>query len=321
MNNLSDKEKRILSVAELQADLSAPQIAKRTGLREHVVRYALRRLRSQGIISPPRPFVNMYRLNYCEYQLHFSVGGAGHQARKNLLNKLIASPVVAWLYETGGDYQYAALISIHDMRDLFQLIDDIQQPADDLIISISLALRRSYTLFAHDLIPGRRRARRALSYGIESTPVDKDQLNLKLLTLMSQGRYETLRDLAQALSSPMATIVRHKKRLEQTKAIEGYIYGISPSKLGLSICRLVISVRGNSAELRQQLFDFTQKCRWSTSLVESIGNWDYVLGVDTPEPLLVSEVRDDLLRQFGSQIYTLGSFVCYRMLKLYQYRF
>ena len=106
---LSDKEKAILSVIQLDASLSNAEIAKRTGLWEHIVAYHIKYLQESRIIHPT-VFVNIHKLGLSEYSVYFSIMGS--KAEKEALMKALGrSPSVAWFAETAGTYQLACTIS------------------------------------------------------------------------------------------------------------------------------------------------------------------------------------------------------------------
>ena len=58
---LSDKELAVLASAEFRAQDPIENLRKDAGLKDHTVRYALRRLLERKVIHPT-PFINLHRL-------------------------------------------------------------------------------------------------------------------------------------------------------------------------------------------------------------------------------------------------------------------
>ena len=74
-------EEKVLACIQHCALDPIPSLARKTGLKTHVVRYAVSRLKEAGIITGPRPFVNLFPLGYSSYLLYFSIAAASQRKR------------------------------------------------------------------------------------------------------------------------------------------------------------------------------------------------------------------------------------------------
>lgn len=318
---LTPNERKILAVAEFRADSSVPELARLCGLREHVVRYALKSMQELGVIGRPEPFVNLYRLGFLEVQPYFSAAEISIGAQKRFMQKLLKLPRLAWIMQTSGDFQFRGGAIISELYQLFQLVDEIHEISGGVIFQRSLLHRRSYFSFPRKYLTGSSSSDCEFSYGIDNSPVDKNSLNLRLLDALIQKKCPTLQELAQLLKLPVTTVDRHKKALERAIVIEGYFYRIDPEALGMRSARILLSVRGNSPQLRIKLLEFARQNIWITYMAESMGDIDYTLAVDVPNLTTISDLCSEILLRFRENITNTSTLIVYRYLKQGQYRF
>ena len=80
---LTDKERKVLACVELQADMPIDQVRKQSGLRDHTIRYALKRLEERGIIQKI-PVVNLSVMGFTMHNIFFSLSAESSRQKNSL---------------------------------------------------------------------------------------------------------------------------------------------------------------------------------------------------------------------------------------------
>lgn len=319
--NLNDKERAILAAAEMDAARSVALLAKETDLREHVVRYHLHGMAERGIIQKPQPFINMYRLGYVEYVISLSLAAPDEDQRTRFIEKIRSLDTIALAAEIGGNFQYGLLVCTRDIGELYRTLQELSQ-FGGRISRQSLGLRMAYTRFARTyLYEEKREDRSSLHYSIHDERVDPSDVNTELLSAIALPDKNTLNELSQVTGLPIATVERHKKTLEQRRIIEGYIHRVNTAKLGLQQFRLQIATGSIHQTTRDALFNFAAAHPEIVTFEEFLGDWSFVMSVETENALDVVSITNSLYEQFGNTITSINSFLIYRFFKTMHYQF
>lgn len=321
--NLDPLECRLLAAAELNATSTAAELSERTGLRSHVVRYRLRSMAKRNIIGKPQPFINFQRLGYVECYFYFSFDGTSTaDAQRMLIDMLLESPRVSWLLRTGGPFQYATGICLPSIHDLFVLLNDITEKAENTLYKKSIAIRTAYTRLSRNYLSDEApHSRDALSYRADQPQIALSNAERCVLGAMAGDLCHTLREISESTGLPIATVERHKKSLEQKGVIMGYFYRVSSERFGMQNVRLMLNMRGISNTTKQQLYEYAKQSRWINNIQEWIGRWDYLLSAEIRELKDVTQITDELYHSFGSSIVEITTLTIYEFLKTSQHVF
>ena len=149
-----------------------------------------------------------------------------------------------------------------------------------------------------------------------------DELDIEILSILSQDSTKKLRPIAEALNKSPTTINKHKEELEQEGIIKGYTINIDYEKLGFDIIALIeltIS-KGKMIEVQKEIaqhpnifgvYDITGEydavilARFKTrkglnAFVKNLNRYEYVVRTNTHLVLNVIKERTDFKRLIDS---------------------
>ena len=298
---LSEKESVVLASCDLRADAPLSLLRKETGLREHTIRYALRNLMNRGVIKPV-PLINTYQLGYANYNFYFSIGSQKRAVKLALLKTLLQMPAVSWFAEFGGDYQYGMTISASTPTKAVQLIQEISREYQGVIFEKSFSIQFSVTLYSRRYLSGKKFSFTSLTLNSNQEVVKVDELDKTILQGMTSHGDMSHRQLALKLKMPLSTLELRVKKLTESGVIAGYAYAVNPTKYGLRVFNLLIFAKGISAPLHKALHQFCKEHAHVIYLIECLGSWDYVLGVEIEQAEEVTTIVQDLYDQLGNYI-------------------
>ena len=95
---------RILSVLLKNARMKTVDIAEKIGSTEMVVRYRIKKMRDNGIILGFKPFLNMKKLGYTYFKVHFTLHNLTPQKKEEIMQYVHQHPNTVHTTElVGGD--------------------------------------------------------------------------------------------------------------------------------------------------------------------------------------------------------------------------
>lgn len=298
---LSERDRKVLGSLELHADLPLAQVRKRTGLRDHSIRYALDKLLDRRIITRV-PFIDIYPLGLVDYAIYFSIAPEREALTQQLLVYLERSPMVSWLAVHGGNYQYGMAISAQRHSQVTLFLDRLGEKFPDIIVHKALSIRVSLTLFSRKYLVGSNESIETLTFGNSHVSHSIDEKDHYILRALQNSGTKSLRNIADSLDMAPATLAYRMEQLRRKKVLRGFMYQIDSSRLGLQSFRLLLQLRGMSTTVRSALFDFSKRHPHVCYLIECLGNWDFEIGAEVSRGEEMVELTQNLYRTFGNHV-------------------
>lgn len=302
---LGEREKLVLSAVELQAGAPIKEIEEQTGLREHALRYTLRKLQEAGVLGPKRPVIDLNRLGFSHYTFLFSLTSETRRRKTEFLDYLLAAEPITWMFELGGDFHYGASITVRHIQRVSQFLHEASGRFGNIFFEKLFAHQLSYVYFGRRYLAGQRVKSRPIRLEIQEEVAQLDEQDQRIVRAMMMGEYSTLTQLAARLHLPLATLERRKRRLEERGIIRGYFHWIEPAVLDVQPYTLLIYMRGISPRFRDDLLRFAKKELQVVYFIECMGNWDFELGIEVFDFREVTAITQKLYDQFPEDMRTL----------------
>jgi len=318
---LSDREKRILGLIELAAEEPLEIVRKKTGYREHTIRYATKRLHEQKIIGAKRPFINLNMLGFLYYTFYFSVASEDQGKKDALLNKLQGSSSVMLIMELGGDYQYGVSLCAKHINEVTAFLNRISLKIGNIFFEKSVSVRLSYTEFGRKYLGSGRSSDmpRPLSIHAVQKYQTLDAIDEKILFGMAHLDYRSLKDLSRKLSIPSTTLDRRKRKFEKDGVIAGYHHRVDAAKFHMQVFKLLVYVKGINPHLNKKLFSFSKEHQSVVYFIECVGSWDFEVGVEVRNAKEITRVTQELYDHFQSDIRSIKIIPVFGFLKYLSY--
>lgn len=317
---LSEKEKEILSAAQLQADATTGTIGKLTSSRNHTVRYTLQKALDAGLICR-RAFFNLFLLGFTQYEVYFSLSTNRKNLRSSLLQALTEADNVSWVGEFSGEYHYGFNICVRSVAEVAEFLDRLATKLDLSFLEKAFASRLSLTFFGNKYLSKKPSQAPELCYRATNKYVEIDEIDHLVLKTMMDHNSGSRRELARATALPYSTLEYRLKKLEQSKVICGYYLHIKEDLLGVLSFLCLVSVKGFNQTAKKKFFTFCRNHPAITVFIESLGSWDYELAVEVENPRQMLALTQDLQDNFGSQLQSIKVLPSFSYPKVREYPF
>lgn len=310
----------VLTSIQLSSAETLKTISKHLGMKEHAVRYHLQGLLHDGVLKP-NTFMNVYPLGLIDHAAFFSLTEASDKVRKLLARDCALRDGICWFAELGGDYQYAIAFKVPNLTEVHQAMQSLSKLLGDVFHERAHATRISQTEFGIRSLSEAKPLAPPYFFGATLNRVEIDKIDHQLLSRLSLYPGENIIQLSKALQIPGSTLRYRIDRFQQAGIAAGFRYLVDPALLGLETFRILISCKGNSAALANQIRDFVAADRSTSHFVECLGSWDYEIQLAVPNFRRVRTFCDSLLDKFGSHIHWLRMIAIFDEQKIVAYPF
>lgn len=317
---LSPAQAKVISAAQLDADCLLSKLRKRTGMKEHTIRYTLERAREQGIIER-RYFINLFKLGYLQHEVFFSLTSEQSGMRDALLKQFKASDRISWIGRLGGDYQYGINICSRDVTHVVSFFDDLSKNYGRAFVERNLSLRVGLTFFGNRYLAPALKPQEPLRYHSTTELVAIDLTDHKILSALTSHCPASGHELARILGMPQSTVDYRLKKLKSSGVIVGSYYNFRGDQVGIISFLCLISTKGLGSVFREKALAFCNSHPKIVVLVESIGSWDFEFVIDAFSAEEAMRTSEQLLDYFGRDINWLKMIPLFSYPKVHEYPF
>lgn len=301
MLRLSKKEQAVLAAIEFDADAPLVEFEKPLRMPVSTIRYHVNNLLQRRIVRY-YPFINTLALGYTPYSIFFALTPHGKKQERALIEALQKHSEVSWCAQFGGPYQFCVTILTKGLGDITKFLDKLADKFGDLFSKKQIVGQTSFTLFQTKYLYEASKADRYLTWNRPETLCEIDSLDGKILSGVLSPTFESRRELARALGTPIATVDGRLRKLREKEIIQGALYLIIPQNLSMFCFKLLVHAQGLSTKLHQELFKFCHSHKNITTLIRCVGSWDYEIGVEVSSSEEILDITHELQTHFGETI-------------------
>jgi DNA-binding Lrp family transcriptional regulator len=326
---LTLSEQRVFGLLELEADLSATEVARRARLKSPTVQRILALARERGFIAGRTAVIDLSQLGLLECGICLSLQGS-EENHERLMKILLARREVSWIAELGGEYDLAFNLIIAHPREAQRFLAMLSEQFPGVLASYSVCFRTERIRFCRAKLFGHagglhsrarfymgrgqaseidERSRVGAKQQVTVQPVDAlDAVDWKVLEVLSGAAHESFRELALIAEIPVATFLRRIKQLRQKKILLGFGLRFNLDLLGVQQYRILISSAEGQERMWKRLTQYCTEQGRIKLLTKVLGEWCIEAEVDVKSPhelkVLIRELKA-FLRPEKAEIRTL----------------
>lgn len=222
MKYLDLKDRKILYELDLNGRAPVSEIAKKVRLSKEIVSYRIQRLQDRGYITGYYTIIDLARLGIMPIRVYLSLIDADVSKRKELIDWLVANKKVSYVAEGEGTFEVSFACWVKSIFDFEEVMVEMKKLFKQYILQEEMAIFTSAHHFHRAYLLDKQQDIELPKY-ISKESVEKvDELDLRILKLISGNARMKLLDIASQLETPVRTVAFRMKRLEDKKIIQGY---------------------------------------------------------------------------------------------------
>jgi Lrp/AsnC family transcriptional regulator, leucine-responsive regulatory protein len=273
MAEITAKDRQILFHLSLNGRASLTEIGKRTRLSKEVVHYRIRRMEQQGIIEGYYAVINTYKIGQTFYRVYMKTANMTPEIEIEFIRYLKEHPKVTWLVQVDGDLDFLYVVWGKDISEFEVAYNEINNKFGKYIDEKYFSVMTNIYYFKYKYLLDCESDENKLTGGT-ITSAELDDLDMRLLSLLSiEGRLQIL-EIAKRLGANAKTIQRKMRNLQKKGIITSYNVKINHKKLGYAQRKVMLNLNDTSRMSLNKLITFLTKHRYAIYVTIAIGQYD-----------------------------------------------
>lgn len=312
-HGLDTFDRRLLHALDCDVRRGTAALARALGAKRDMVAYRIKRLREAGILTGAYAVIDYGKLGYMLGRLYIKFQHTTPEAEREIIAALVARREVFTVYSADGDWDLAVGFLTRTLEDLDAVHREIQAAYKKYIYMENISVFLEYVHFFRNYLAPDAPDRRALVTGRQS-PAELDEVDMRLLKLLSTAADTPLVVLARAVGITAVAVRQRIKRLERDGVILAYRAAIEFRRLGREYYKVDIELEDPArlAELRS----FAAESPDVVYLDWTVGGSDFECDVELAGPEAFATFLAELKQRFPGLFRVVRH---YRALQIHKY--
>jgi Lrp/AsnC family transcriptional regulator, leucine-responsive regulatory protein len=279
--DLDVKDKKILAELDLNARASYQEIGKKARLSKETVIYRMKNLEKKRIIERYTTLVNFSKLGYTGYGIYNRFQNVNEELKKEIIEYLAKIPELYWIALIGGKYDIVIGIMAKSVYHFNTIYYEILTKYGSYLVDNSIAVRTELRQNKRGYLTGQKNELSNPPFFGKEPEIDSlDELDSKILSLLSNNARISIVELAKIIRKPASTIALRIKNLEKRKIIQGYTTYIKSQNYGMQSYRLLLSLKNMGERVRNDLFLYANSNPCMILAIETVGQWNFEITLE-----------------------------------------
>ncbi len=252
---LSEKDKKILSLLDLDARTKITELAKALKVSKEVVFYRLKRLESSGIIENYSPVINPYALGKYSFHLYLSFSNKDLEERRKFGSQLINLPGIRRVVHAYGKWDFILTYHFDTIKDFEDHYEQLLEKYEEFITEKRISVIISTTLLQRRKLYQELKADfKKIEFGLVNETYEIKEKEEKIINELIKNARISLVDLSRASKLSLPTVRNILDNLNEKGVIVGYYTNYNYEKFGLDHYKLLISLKKRSTLKQTKAF-------------------------------------------------------------------
>ena len=267
---LDIKDKKILSIIDMNARASNTKIGNDVGLSRKSVEYRIKKLEKNGVIRGYFPKINYLGLGYDIYRIYIRLANIDPLIEKKIINFCQKSTNFYWLHPYRGKFDIGfGTISSNEIQ-FRKFYESFMQEFGSNITDKYITKAAEIYFFEHGYIHG---GMMALNSCILERNLLLDDIDKKILLCLIRNPQITAYDIGATVGITGMAVAQRIKKMERKKVILAFRTVIDYFKLGFSLYKVFINMENPKSD-KKKLLNFMREQKEILYATIPIGSYD-----------------------------------------------
>jgi len=320
MEKLDLKDRKILYHLDFDSRQSFRSIGRKVGLTKDVVTSRIHKLQQNGIIKNFYTVIDTSPLGYIHPRFYLSYQYVTPEIKTEIIDYFVKSKYVGFVHEDDGSYDLALVIVVDNLpkfnyfweKTMIKYRDYISKQTFSLYINENMY---RYSFFFHENTPERFDRTKVEVFGGEKR-VEIDDLDRKILKLITPNARMPTTELANKLNTTTITINKRIKRMMEVGVIKGFKVDVDFPKIGYYFFKVDIILK--EPEKHSSILKYIEINPYLNHTMKSLGYVDLELMFYLKSTNQLHDIMNDLSVKFPDAI---KNFTYSRTLKTYKWNY
>jgi len=311
INEIDEKDRKILTELDKNARQTDSDIAKKVGLSKQVVNYRIQKLLERGIVRNFYSVLNAGKLGFNSYYVFLQLQKTSNQEEKELLSRLKNLDYVGWLVSGIGRWDIILLLYANSILNFDRLLSNIMEICGSHLHEYNFTALISSEHISYKFL-AETRSFQGIKQIEEKTEIPKlDKADISILRAISQNSRASIIELSKNINETIQITRYHLKNLISQKIIEGFKPQIDAKKLGYQWNLLLLQFSSVGEKRKNEFINFCKEHKKIYYVTNTIGLYNLMLDVYVRSNEEFKEVLLGLKEKYSDVIKSYESFIVF----------
>jgi len=269
---LDNVDRRILFELEKNARITDSALAKIVKKSKDSVRYRVKKLEEEKIITGYRTWIDYSKLGYRSSTIYLNLINIPEKKAK-LIEDLKKDKRVYWLGVAEGVWNIGITYFIKSNNDLFDIKSELLSKYKDLIVDSKITSLASVSTHEKIFFVNEKSSFITFTENIEN--YELENIEKKILKELYNDSKINLSDLAFKTKSTIDIVRSRMKKLEKLGIIIRYTIYIDYRRIGYELYKTFIYLGSHTKEEIEKVMVYAEKSDKIINVVKQIASWDF----------------------------------------------
>lgn len=283
------KDRKLIYELSKNSRMTLNNLAKKINTNPTTTLYRLQKLQENEILLGTQAIVDNALLGFLGHRAYLKFSGTTTTKQKEIMQWLSKQKEVSVLTETTGFIDCVIISWTKERLEFHEFIQKLKEKYKEFISYLEISDYIKVHHFVRNYLLENENDTKIITIGSKNKIEDYDELDLKILEMLSKDARKSALDISKELNRQPKTIIERIKKLEHKKIIKGYGINLNIEKLGYEYQKANIIFNKNINY--QKILDYVSNIKNSVYVDEATDQYDLELNMEVKN----SEERDELI--------------------------
>ncbi len=296
---LDNIDKRILFELERNSRIPDVNLAKIVKKSKDAVRYRIKRLEDEGVITGYKTWIDMSKLGFQSGTIYLTLLNVPER-KKKLIDFIINDPRTYWIGVAEGAWNIGVSPYFKSNEELFKIKHELMNKFGEIILDIKMTSLVGVSIHEKNFLINEKTKLTSFTEKVEENELD--EVSKKILKEIYWNAKENIATLADKLKTTVDIIRTRIKNLEKDGIIIRYSSVIDYQKIGYEFHKAFIYLKIFDSEFFKKMNNYVENSKVVINMVRQVAPWDLELIMFTKNFAEYDETIGEITEMFEDNI-------------------
>ncbi len=298
MLKIDKKDLRILEILDANPLLPVSDIAKKVGISRPVAEYRIHKLVSQKTIYAFFTFVDVSKLGYNLFRVHFRLKKVTRDDYRKFATQLYHNYPSLWVAFMSGSFDLIFDVFTKSPQELQVTLSDIVRHHKNIIHSYDTLMVLSMNIYPYGYFLASVHQRRKITFNQKQESVNLDKKDIKILTVIKKNCRTPYEAIGREVGLTRNAVKGRIKNMEDKGIIAGYGMFVNFTHLNKKSFKIFIKYNPERRDEEKGLLDHLRGTPGILATLHLFGKWDLDIEIHQEDIQGLQEFMMDLRNRF-----------------------
>lgn len=267
-------DKRILFELERNARITDIKLAKIVRKSKDAVRYRIKKLEEQKIITGYKTWIDFAKLGYQTCTFYLNLLNIPSKKEK-LIEEIKNNRKTYWIGVAEGAWNIGVSYFVRSNEEIFKIKHDLISKYRDIILDIKVTSLVSVSVHEKTFLTGESASLTTFTEKVEN--IELDGMDLAILKELYWNGKENIATISENLKTTVDIVRNRIKNFEKDKIIIRYSAIVDYHKIGYEFYKSFVYLKKVDAKSMERIDNYVKNSKIIINLVRQIASWDLEL--------------------------------------------